>query len=136
MQKMAIEFGQSVPTPIDPHENDSPEDFNTSIINLAEAEEDETIQQINQDVLMKDREFMSEVSSFGDSQISRELREKANIYRIKSSFLEKAKALKLPQFFPKSHAKLALFDSPIPLQREELTSGFTLKTADANITLE
>ena len=31
---------------------------------------------------------------------------------------------------------LALFDYPIPLEREELTSGFSLKTADANITLE
>ncbi len=85
---------------------------------------------------VQEKNLMSEVLAHGDSQISRELREKTNMYPIKSSFLEKAKELKLPQFFPKSHAKLALFDSPIPLQREELTSGFTLKTADANITLE
>ena len=80
--------------------------------------------------------FMNEVSSHGDSQISRELREKTNVYPVKSSFQEKIKDIKLPQFFPKDNTNITLFDYPIPLQKEELSSGFSLKTADANITLE
>ena len=85
---------------------------------------------------VQDANFMNEIRASGDSSLSRELREKTNIYPIKDSYIEKTNKLKLPQFFPRDNTSLSLFDYPIPLQKEELTNGFSLKTADANITLE
>ena len=133
---MAMEFSQPLPTPVGPHENDSPEDFDIGSINISGSSMDSTVEKILEHAETQNETFMSEVLSYGDSQISRELREKTNVYPIKSSYSEKVKGLKIPQFFPRDNTSLALFDYPIPLEKEELTNGFSLKIADANITLE
>lgn len=80
--------------------------------------------------------FMKEVLTYGDSQISRELREKTNVYSIKSSLVAKAKEMKLPQFFFQDNSQLSIVKDVYPLDREELSDGFSLRTADANIVLE
>ena len=64
MQKMALEFGQPLPSPVGPHENDSPENFDTSIINLSKVDEDDTIQKINQAAYIKETGFMNEISEY------------------------------------------------------------------------
>lgn len=44
--------------------------------------------------------------------------------------------MKIPQFFFKDSNQLSIIKDFYPLEREELSDGFSLKTADANITLE
>ena len=97
---------------------------------------DATVEKMLEHAETQNENFMSEVLSYGDSQISRELREKTNVYPIKSSFSEKIKGLKIPQFFFRDSSQLSIIKDFYPLEKEELSDGFTLKTADANITLE
>lgn len=136
MQKMAMEFGQPLPTPVGPHENDSPEDFDIGNINISGGTMDSTVEKMLEHAETQNDNFMNDILSYGNSQISRELREKTNVYPIKSSFSEKVKGLKLPQFFFHGSSQLSIIKDFYPLEKEELSDGFTLKTADANITLE
>jgi hypothetical protein len=48
MQKMAMEFGQSLATPVGPHENDSPEDFDIGSINISRSATDDTAERMMQ----------------------------------------------------------------------------------------
>ncbi len=136
MQKIAMEFGQSLPIPVGPHENDSPEDFDIGSINITQWDTDSTVEKMLEHAEEQNDNFMNDILSYGDSQISRELREKTNVYPIKNSFSEKVKGLKMPQFFFRDSSQLSIIKDFYPLEKEELSDGFTLKTADANITLE
>jgi type III restriction enzyme len=136
MQKMALEFWQSIPTPVSEHDMDSPEDFDMSHLSLVQTTDDTIIDQMLDHANAVGEKFLAEVATSMHSSVSRELRDKANIYHIKSSLVDMARAIEIPQFFPRDNMHLSLFDAKIPLDKEELSAGFTLATADANIVLE
>lgn len=134
MTTMALEFGHILPVTQSPHTLDSPEDFDATHISL--TGNDEITEKMLEHAVLQDKHFMEEVNSFGETYIARELRENMNIYTVKPSFRELIKTIKIPQFFPRENTQLTIIDDPVPLDREELSTGFTLSTADANITLE
>jgi type III restriction enzyme len=136
MEKMAIEFGQSISAQPSDHDMDSPEDFDITRLSLTQIEDATVIDQMLDHANAVGEQFLAEVATSIHSSVSRELREKANIYKIKPSFLEIIQSIDIPQFFPRDNMHLSLFDAKIPLDKEELSSGFTLATADANIILE
>lgn len=79
---------------------------------------------------------MNEIMSYENSSVPRELRDKTNIYGIKPGYKELAKNITIPQFFFQNHSQLSIMENAHPLDREELSHGFALSTADANVTLE
>lgn len=136
MQKMALEFGQPIPIPMSEHENDSPENFDIGSIRISDNIGDHIVETMFEHAEVQSANFMSEVNVYGDSPISREIRDKTNIYAIKPSFVEIVKNIKLPQFFFKDSNQLSIIKEFYPLEKEELSEWFSLKMADANIALE
>lgn len=135
MQRMAMDFGQALPTTSTTHADDSPEEFSLTSGALAETPEGEIINNIMENASLRSAQFEEEVESSSQFMISREMIGRTNIFPVRSSFRDQAQAISIPQFFFREQSQLSIIDGTLPLDREELSEGFSLLHADANITI-
>lgn len=135
MQRMAMDFWQALPTVSTTHSDDSPEEFSLTSGALAETPEGEIINNIIENASLRSVQFDEEIESSSNVMISREMLWRTNIFPIRSSLRDQVAHISLPQFFLREYAQLSIIDDILPLEREELSEGFSLLHEDANITI-
>jgi type III restriction enzyme len=135
MQRMAMDFGQALPSNSNIHTDDSPEDFSFTGGTLAETSESGIINSIIENASLRSAQFEEEVESSSQFMISREMLWRTNIFPVRSSFRKQLEEISIPQFFFREQSQLSIIDGALPLDREELSDGFSLLHADANINI-
>jgi type III restriction enzyme len=136
-QKLALEFGQQIPLS---------QDTKADIIDIqtwalssqnAQISNDPIIEKIFATAILQEEQFQEEVKSMNQLWVSRELLWKwLKIFNVKASYKEIVSTIEIPQFFFSHQTQLTITDDDIPLDKEELSKGFSLLSADANIILE
>lgn len=135
MQRMAMDFGQALPTSSTTHADDSPEEFIFTSGALGETPEGEIISNIMENASLRATQFEEEVESSSHFMISREMISRTNIFPVRASFRDQVQTISIPQFFFREQSQLSIIDGTLPLDREELSEGFSLLHADANIAI-
>lgn len=135
MQRMAMDFGQALPTGSNTHTDDSPEEFVLNNGILSNSSNTEIISSIIENASLRSAQFEEEIESSSNLMISREMLSRTNIFPIRTSFREQASTLAIPQLLFREQSQLSIIDGTLPLDREELSDGFSLLHADANINI-
>lgn len=136
MQRMAMDFGQTIPAEPSEHHDDSPEVFTLSTNIFTDSGNTEMITSILDNASAQSDKFESEMESAININISREMLGRTNIFPIRSSFQEQAQTISIPQFFFREQSQLSIIDGTLPLDREELSEWFSLSQADSNVDIQ
>lgn len=136
MQRMAIDFGQTIRTVPSEHQNDSPEIFTLTNNILNGGTDTEVITSILENASVQSEQFESVMETALNINISREMLGRTNIYPVRTSFQEQVQTISIPQFFFREQSQLSIIDGTLPLDREELSEWFSLSQADSNVDIQ